>query len=440
VILISHDRYLLDAVCEKIVELHSRTARTWKGNYSQFLHTRQTTGLAQERERQKRVETVEKTLDFIARNKDKEGMRKTARGRKKRLERLLKDNPDYLQKEIRAGTIHVEFADTESKSDLVLRAEKMSKSFGDLTLFNDLWFDVTAGGRLGITGPNGTGKTTLLKLALGELKPDTGTIKLGQTLNVGYLDQQAMTLDASRSVLDEARSANPQLSTEQVRDRLGAFLFRGDDVFKTVGDLSGGQQNRLMLCKLVLSEPDVLILDEPTNHLDIDSREMLEAALQDYNGTIITVSHDRYFLDRVAEQLLIIGAGPDGTFQLGAVDTVPQARSDTNGVFSTYVLKIQSKRTELELKKHAERQKQKQAENAQAPKTPGHLRPFNKYSVEQIEEMIHTQELVLERMQEDFGNEKIYQDHQQLTQLQADFEAEKKKLDLLYEAWEHRVG
>ena len=441
VILISHDRYLLDAVSEKIVELHGRGARSWKGNYSQFLHTRETTALAQQREHQKRVETVEKTLDFIARNKDKEGMRKTARGRKKRLERLLKDNPGYLQKDARDSTIHVEFADTDAKSDLVLRAENISKEFGDLKLFDGLSFDVLAGDRLGITGPNGTGKTTLLKLAMGELAPDTGTIQMGRTLNIGYLDQQAMTLDASQIVLDEARSANPSLSPEQIRGRLGAFLFRGDDVFKTVGDLSGGQQNRLMLCKLVLSEPDVLVLDEPTNHLDIDSREMLETALLDYNGTIITVSHDRYFLDRVADQLLIIGAGADGTFELGAVEMIPQARPDTNGVFSTYVSKVQTKRAELEHQKHTQRKKQKTADNTAATaKTPEHLRPFNKYSIEQIEEMIHTQELTLERMQEDFGNEKIYQNHEHLTQLQADFEQEKRNLDLLYEAWEHRCG
>jgi len=439
VILVSHDRYLLDKVSEKVVELKNRTARVWKGNYSQYLETKETTGLAEQREHEKRVETVAKTLDFIARNKNQEGMRKTAMGRKKRLERMLKANPDYLEKGAAEKTIHFSFADTDSQSDLVLRAENVTKSFGDLTLFENLSLDVNSGDRLGITGPNGTGKTTLLRLAMGQLAPDTGTIRLGPTLKIGYLDQQATTLNADNTVLEEARKVCPDLSPEAVRGKLGAFLFSGDDVFKNVGDLSGGQQNRLMLCKLVLTEPDVLVLDEPTNHLDIASREMLEAALNDYNGTVIAVSHDRYFLDRVMDSLLVIGADAKGKQQVGAVTMVPAARTDTDGVFSTYVLKIQVGRAEAEKERIAQNRKKQAAGSVPKTKTPDHLRPFNKYTVEQIEEMIHTQELTIEQMQHRFGDEKIYQNHELLSQLQADFEAEQEKLNLLYEAWQHRV-
>lgn len=441
VILISHDRYLLDKVSEKIVELKNRKCRVWKGNYTQYLETRENVELAEQREHEKRTEMVAKTLDFIARNKDQEGMRKTARGRKTRLERLLKENPDYLEKGKADKTISFSFSKTDSKSDLVLRAENARKAFDDLVLFENLTFDVNIGDRLGITGPNGTGKTTLLKMAIGELQPDAGVIRLGPTLKVGYLDQQAMTLDASNTVIEEARTADPQLTPEQIRGKLGAFLFTGDDVFKSVGDLSGGQQNRLMLCKLVLSKPDVLILDEPTNHLDIASREMLEDALLDYNGTIIAVSHDRYFLDRVAEQLLIVGASPDGKRQFGAVDYIPQPRSDTDGIFTTYVLKVQEKRAELERQKIEAVKKQKAVSPA-APKTktPDHLREFNKYSIEQIEEMIEAMEIEIEQMQHSFGDEKIYQSHELLQQLQSDFEAKKDRLATLYEAWEYRSG
>ncbi|RKY11659.1 MAG: hypothetical protein DRP52_05635 [Planctomycetota bacterium] len=441
VVLISHDRYLLDKVTEKIVELHHRDARVWKGNYSQYLQTRQTVDLAEQRQHEKRAETVAKTLDFIARNKNQEGMRKTAMGRKTRLERMLKENPDYLEKGAAAKTIHFSFADTNAKSDLVLRSENLRKVFGDLVLFENLSFDVTSGNRLGITGPNGTGKTTLLRLAMGQLSPDAGTIRLGASLNIGYLDQQATTLNPDNTVFQEARSVRIDLSPEAVRGKLGAFLFSGDDVFKTVSNLSGGQQNRLMLCKLVLSEPAVLILDEPTNHLDIASREMLEEALIDYNGTVIAVSHDRYFLDRVMDRLLIIGADDQGKQQFGAVDTIGAARTDTDGVFSTYILKIQAQRAAAEKQKIAASRKNQKQGRRQPPKTktPDHLRPFNKYSTEQIEEMIQTQELTLEQMQRSFGDEAVYQNHHQLTQLQADFDNEKQTLNTLYQAWEYRA-
>jgi ATP-binding cassette subfamily F protein 3 len=442
VVLISHDRYLLDRISEKIVELHNRTARVWKGNYTQYLQTRKTVALAEQRQHEKRVETVAKTLDFIARNKDQEGMRKTARGRKKRLERLLKENPDYLKKGAAAKSIHFSFAGTDARSDLVLRAENLNKAFGQLILFENLSFDVNSGDRLGITGPNGTGKTTLLRLAMEQIAPDAGTIRLGRSLKVGYLDQQATTLNPDKTVLEEARAVRLDLSPEAIRGKLGAFLFSGDDVFKTVGDLSGGQQNRLMLCKLVLSEPDVLILDEPTNHLDIASRERLEEALIDYNGTVIAVSHDRYFLDRVMDRLLIVGADDQGRQQFGAIDMIPAARSDTDGVFSSYVLKIQAKRTAAEKQKIAENRKKQTLSSSRSPKnkTPDHLRKFNKYSIEQLEEMIHTQELTLEQMRDSFGDETVYQDHKRLTQLQADVEQEQQKLNLLYEAWEYRAS
>jgi len=437
-VIISHDRSLLDKIACKIIEVENRRAHVWTGNYSNYVQTKQTLDLQQRREHTKRIEMVERTLDFIARNKDQEGMRKTARGRKTILKRLLKENPDFLDKPSRLKTISFSFGKVGRTSDLVLRCEALGKSFGNLTLFEGLTFDVLNGERIGITGPNGTGKSTLLRLALGQIEPSTGSIRMGKNLRAGYLDQHGDVLDPAKSVLDEASSANPALSSEQLRNRLGAFLFTRDDVFKQCGDLSGGQRNRLMLCKLVLAEPDVLVMDEPTNHLDIASREMLEAALDDYIGTMIVVSHDRYFIDRIVDRLLVVGTDELGNRCLGRTEFV-----DIKPVYSYYASVVR-KRIEMQQQKTESRAAPRKRRPARAkskprPGTPEELKRFNKYSVEKLEELINTIEQELAEMHERFGDAAVYKNPQQLAELQSSFDAKKAELDLLYRAYEHRT-
>jgi ATP-binding cassette subfamily F protein 3 len=438
-VIISHDRCLLDKAACKIVEVENRQAHVWNGNYSNYVQTRGIVRLQQQREHAKRLEMVERTLDFIARNKDQEGMRKTARGRKTRLNRLLKDNPDFLDKPSEQKTISFSFGKTDRASDLVLRCEGLGKSFGDLTLFEDLTFDVLSGERMGVTGPNGTGKSTLLRLALGRLEPSAGSIRLGENLHVGYLDQHGDVLDPSNSVLDEALGANAKLSSEQVRNRLGAFLFTGDDVFKQCGDLSGGQRNRLMLCRLVLAEPDVLVMDEPTNHLDIASREVLEAALDNYAGTIIVVSHDRYFLDRVVNRLLVVGTDALGRRCLGKTEFV--AVKPTYSYYASLVRKrVETLQQKTESRAGGARKRRPaSAKSKPRAKMPEELKRFNKYSVEQIEGLITGLEQELAGMKERFGDAMIYKNPQQLAELQQDYDAKTAQLDLLYRAYEHRA-
>jgi len=460
-VIISHDRYLLDKVVCKIIEVENQKAQVWNGNYQKFVQTKEAVRLQQEREHTKRTEMVEKTLDFIARNKDQEGMRGTARGRKTRLNRLLKENPDFLDNPVDAQTINFSFRKTERTSDIVMRCEGLGKSFDDLTLFENLTFDILHGERLGITGPNGTGKSTLLKLALGRLDPSAGTIRItllklalgrldpsagtirmGASLRVSYLDQHGEVLDSEKTVLEEARSIRPDLAAEQIRNRLGAFLFTGDDVFKQCGDLSGGQRNRLMLCRLVLGEPDVLIMDEPTNHLDIASREMLEKAMREYSGTIIAVSHDRYFLDRVVNKLLVVGTDELGHRCLGRTEFV-----DGQPAYTVYAALIR-RRAEAEKAEQQARtggsRKRRGGTNGgkdkPRPTTPEELKRFNKYSVEQIEEMIMTLEEEIEAMKERFGDEAVYKDPAHLAELQRDYDANVAELDLLYRAYDRRAG
>ncbi len=438
-VIISHDRTLLDKAACKIIEVGKRQARVWNGNYSNYVQTKDTVRLHEEREHTKRVEMVERTLDFIARNKDQEGMRKTARGRKTHLNRLLKENPDFLDKPSDQKTINFSFGKIDRTSNLVLRCEGLGKSFDDLTLFENLTFDILSRERIGITGPNGTGKSTLLRLALGQMEPSAGSIRMGKSLRVGYLDQHGDVLDSSMSVLEEASSANPKLSSEQVRSRLGAFLFTGDDVFKKCGDLSGGQRNRMMLCKLVLAEPDVLVMDEPTNHLDIASREMLETALGNYTGTMIVVSHDRYFLDRVVDRLIVVGSDELGERCLGKTEFV-----DMKPVYSHYASLVRKRAEARQQKTESQaggsrKRRSAGAQNKPRPKTPEELRQFNKYSAEQIEELITELEQELADMKERFGDAAIYKNPEQLAELQTGYDAKTEELELLYRAYERHA-
>jgi ATP-binding cassette subfamily F protein 3 len=442
-VIISHDRYLLDRVACKIIEVERGQTKVWPGNYSNFVQTKEIVRLQQEREYTRRVEMVERTRDFIARNKDQEGMRGTARGRKTRLSRLLKENPDFLEKPSSMRTIAFSFGKTGKASNIIIRCEGLSKSYGELTLFEDLSFDVLNGERLGITGPNGTGKTTLVELALGRTEPSAGRIRLGESLRIGYLDQHGEVLDPNRSVLDEAWSANPELVPEEVRRRLGAFLLSGDDVYKLCDELSGGQRSRLMLCKLVLSAPDVLIMDEPTNHLDIASREMLEEALDDFTGTIIAVSHDRYFLDRVVDKLLVVGTDEFGQRRLGRTEFIvgePAYSVYADTIRRRIEAREQKEAQAAEARNQQSKIKNQKSEASPAKKAPDELKRFNKLTVGQIEEMIMQVEQEIDGMKEQFGNAEVYRNPDRLNELQRSYEAKQSELDLLYRAYERRAG
>jgi ATP-binding cassette subfamily F protein 3 len=301
VVVVSHDRYFLDKVVTKIAEIHNNKIKEYHGNYTKFVFLKERELLVQQREYEQQQEEIEHDKDFIRRYHAGQRSRE-ARGRMKKLDRMeIIDKPQGEDKRIKLS-----FTTDTRGGDDVLQLRNVSKSYDDKTLFRDLSMDLYRQDRLGIIGPNGIGKTTLLRMILGQDKPTTGTVRLGYNLRIGYYDQQLAGLNLDNTVLDELWELRPKDNPGEVRSYLGRFLFSGDEVFKKVSDLSGGEQSRVALAKLLLANANFLILDEPTNHLDISSKEVLEEALTEFPSTMIIVSHDRYFLDRVVNKILFM--------------------------------------------------------------------------------------------------------------------------------------
>jgi ATP-binding cassette subfamily F protein 3 len=430
-LIVSHDRFLLDRLVCKIVEIRDRGANVYPGNYSTYRQEKEKRDLELGRQYEQRQEFIEKTRDFIVRNINRKGTKKVAQGRQTRLDNLLKKNPDFLEKPKHSRELSFKFAEVENKGKrlgTVVECDNLTKRFGDLTLFENMSFELLTGQRTGIIGPNGMGKTTLLKLALGQIEPTSGTIQLRETLSVGYLDQAGAELNPQNTVLEEALTVIPEMLPEQMRRRLGAFLFVKDDVFKMVSDLSGGERNRLALCKLVLSAPEVLILDEPTNHLDIPSIEALENALADYKGTIIVISHDRFFLDRIAQRLIVLGADPLGKKSPGSFEFI-------NGSFSRYAELLEQRALEQESVPQAARPKRPKQDK---PKkiTPPELKQFNIWPAEKIEQAIEETEATIKELHDSYGDEKVYKDYKMLASVQGQVKEKEQYLELLYRAYE----
>lgn len=298
-VVISHDRYFLDRTTDRIVEIENGRAVSYKGNYSRFVVERELRREQQQREYDNQQALISKTQEFIRRNL--EGQKtKQAKSRRNMLERL--ERVEAVSAEKHGGNFGLK--KVERTGNNVLTVEDLRIGYGDRTLAANLNFSLMRGEVLGIIGGNGTGKTTLLKTILGELGPLAGKIHWGTKTDIGYYTQNLDDLEYRNEVIQELRRVAPLADGGELRSFLSRFLFFGDDVFKSVADLSGGEKGRLALAKLIYSRKNVLILDEPTNHLDIPSREALETALEEYDGTIVAVSHDRFFLDKIATQIL----------------------------------------------------------------------------------------------------------------------------------------
>ena len=308
VLIVSHDRYFLDKVVDKVIEIERGTSQVFNGNYSAYAEKKKAQRDAQMKlymNQQQEIHHQEEVITKL-RSFNREKSIKRAESREKMLSKLeLVDKPVVLNSKMRI-TLEPEVL---SGND-VLTIEGLSKSFGDKALFRNLNVQIKRGEVVGLLGANGTGKTTLLKIINRQLRADSGKIRYGSKVSIGYYDQEQHVLDDSKTIFDEISDAYPKLTNTRIRNVLAAFLFTGEDVFQVIGTLSGGEKGRVSLAKLMLSNANFIILDEPTNHLDIQSREILEEAINNYEGTVFYGSHDRYFINQTATRILDLS--PEG--------------------------------------------------------------------------------------------------------------------------------
>ncbi|WP_278558570.1 ribosomal protection-like ABC-F family protein [Limosilactobacillus vaginalis] len=303
-LVVSHDRYFLDRVVSDIYDLDNHTLRHYTGNYTQFMQHKQEWLTAEWKHYEQQQKKIAKLEDFVNRNIVRASTTKRAQARRKQLEKM--DRMDRPETDDRS--IHFHFHSDKDSGNEVLDVDRAVVGYNDQKLAGPLSFSVRKPQRVGIIGPNGIGKSTLLKSILDRIPLISGSIKLGVNLQIGYYDQEQQQLHPEKSVLNEVWDDHPNVPEKDIRSLLGSFLFVGDDVYKLVHDLSGGEKARLELTKLSFKPINFLILDEPTNHLDIDSREVLENAINEFSGTVLFISHDRYFINQVATDVLDMSA------------------------------------------------------------------------------------------------------------------------------------
>lgn len=306
VLIVSHDRYFLNRIATKVIEIDQTKATAFQGNYSDYAVKKEQLRAAamnaylnQQREIRHQEEVIEKLRSF-----NREKSIKRAQSREKMLEKM-----EMLEKPTETkADMHIRLAPRKQSGGDVLTVEELSKSFGSLKLFEHVGFELKRGEHVAVIGDNGTGKTTLLKILNGMLPADKGSFRLGTNVEIGYYDQEHHVLHGEKTLFEEISDEHPTMTNTEIRNLLAAFLFTGDDVFKRIDDLSGGERGRVSLAKLMLGNANFLILDEPTNHLDIVSKEILEDALNKYEGTVLCVSHDRYFINKTAHRILDLTA------------------------------------------------------------------------------------------------------------------------------------
>ena len=417
VLVVSHDRYFLDRVCGRMAELLMGTLETYDGNYTEYLEKRTQvyeTRMKAWEAQQKEIARQEAIIAMYRRFNREKSIR-LAESREKRLEKM--ERLDRPQEE---GTVRFRFETRRRTGDDVLMTERLSKGYGERTLFSELKLHIRAGDRIALIGDNGTGKSTLLKCLIGEEKPDGGIIRWGAGVDIGYYDQHQSGLNDNKTVLDEVWDRFPRMDQAEIRGALGLFLFTGDEVFEPIHTLSGGEKGRVALTELMLRKDNVLLLDEPTNHLDMDSREVLEDALRDFPGTILAISHDRYFINRFAEKIWCLDA--EGLKEyLGDYDSYFEKISRDQEPDGGDAARMTRTAQEKEKRKSREEQRQAQARKDQ-------IRAAEK-EISDTEEQIAT-------LEKKMAEPETYQDPAAAATLSTRYRELQDTLEKLYEKWE----
>lgn len=422
VMLISHDRYFLDQVVDRVFEIHNKKLKSYNGNYSKFIElskVEKELELKKFEDQQKDLKRQEESIERL-KAYGREKHLKRARSKEKALDKIdVLDKPEAYRKKAK-----IQFNPSISSGNDVLHVEDLSMAYDERILFKGVNFDIYRGEKVALIGPNGIGKSTLFKIVMNELTPICGDFKLGTNVNVSYFHQEQKTLNLDNTIIDEIWDSNEKLTQTEIRNMLGSLLFEHEEVFKKISTLSGGERARIAILKLILSKANFLLLDEPTNHLDIDSKEVLEEALENYTGTIFTISHDRYFLNTVVDKILVLGE--DGiTEYLGNYDYYINKKRESEEMSA--IVEIEEK-TKTQLKE----EKRKEKEQREKEKK-------NKYKIKNIEQEIEELETKIEELDNLLCQEEVYSNPDKSKEVSQEKITFEDKLSSLYETWEELV-
>ncbi|MBD5431119.1 MAG: ABC-F family ATP-binding cassette domain-containing protein [Lactobacillus sp.] len=427
ILVVSHDQYFLDHLATQIFELQFGKLTQFKGNYSQYQAERELRDRQQEAAYEKQQEEIKKEEEFIQKNLVRASTTKRAQSRQKKLDKLDRIKPPKSQSKVK---IHFNSERPSGKEVLILN--DLSIGYPEKTMVEDISFQINKGDRVAIIGPNGIGKSTLLKTVMKQLKPKAGSIKYGASLDIGYYDQELQRLDPSQTVLDTVWDRHKTMPERDVRSILASFLFTAKDIDKTVGQLSGGQKARLTLTVLSLEHDNFLLMDEPTNHLDIEAKEVLEKALKDYDGTLLFVSHDRYFINQLANKIVSVRDGHakiyEGNYSYYLDEKAKQEAGLTPGQPGDNIQEAEPVKQVSEQKLSYQEQKQRDSQKRKLQR-----------AIDNAEKKIEELEKQEEKIQTEMANPEIAASFEKLGPLQEDLTEVQNKLDQANSDWEKAI-